>query len=324
MYPIAAGGKYMANLQSFFGEGDLTYTVSVDDGQAESLEGSIYQTPAPEEGQTKDLLFTASDDRTHHILLEGRTYQDFVIEDGVLKAYNGSASSVEIPYGVTTIGGGSGPVFGDTLVDVKCPATVTSIAANAFSGCTALNSFTISENVNEIGANAFAGTGLKQIEIPKTIETLDVSAFADSALQKLTLSGNTELEGNGLPKNTVVYLYSANTQAKEYCATNQIRYRVIDDTSADEEIQIIYNGVYKADLETIFGSGAWTYTVSVDGGNDTAIGEDYQLQMPASETTKRIVFSASDGETFKEHSVRLVVYKDGKSVVAEGGQADCF
>ena len=120
MYPIAAGGKYMVDLQSFFGEGDLTYTVSVDDGPAETLEGSIYQTPAPAEGQTKDLLFTASDDRTHHIFLEGRTYQDFVIEEGVLKAYNGSASSVEIPYGVTIIGDGSGPVFGCLLYTSRC------------------------------------------------------------------------------------------------------------------------------------------------------------------------------------------------------------
>ena len=58
---------------------------------------------------------------------------DFVIENGVLKKYNGSEQVIKVPNSVTSIG------------------------EEAFSGCTGLTSVEIPDSVIEIGEDAFDG-----------------------------------------------------------------------------------------------------------------------------------------------------------------------
>jgi len=61
---------------------------------------------------------------------------------------------------------------------VKIPASVNSIGAYAFCGCTRLTSIDLPKNVNGIGNNAFRGCiGLTNIELPENINVIGYSAF---------------------------------------------------------------------------------------------------------------------------------------------------
>ena len=76
--------------------------------------------------------------------------QDFVIENGVLKKYNGLGGAVVIPKGVTKIGD------------------------DAFLGCTNLTQITIPDSVTEIGEFAFQDcTGLTDVTLPNEIQVLN-------------------------------------------------------------------------------------------------------------------------------------------------------
>ena len=112
----------------------------------------------------------------------------FVIEDGVLINYVGTATEVVIPDGVTSIGNGA---FGycSGLTSIKIPEGVTSIGDSAFYDCSGLTSITIPEGVTNIGYWAFTGcSGLTSITIPESMESIGGDAFADcSGLTSITI-----------------------------------------------------------------------------------------------------------------------------------------
>ena len=87
---------------------------------------------------------------------DGGETSPLTIKDGVVIACDREVKSVEIPSGVTTIGGSA--FSGCTgLTSVVIPSGVTSIGNNAFSGCTELTSVTIPDSVVSIGNYAFLG-----------------------------------------------------------------------------------------------------------------------------------------------------------------------
>ena len=77
--------------------------------------------------------------------------EGFVIADGVLTDYKGSAAEITIPSTVREIGAGA---FRDksALTGVTIPSTVTKIGSEAFRNCRNLESVSIAEGVTEIGA----------------------------------------------------------------------------------------------------------------------------------------------------------------------------
>ena len=102
---------------------------------------------------------------------------DFILENGVLRKYNGTDSLVEIPTGVTTIG------FDcflncSSIEHVKIPTSVESIEKFAFFGCSSLVKLEIPEGVTYIGEAAFGDCEhLKEVHLPNSLETLCVRAF---------------------------------------------------------------------------------------------------------------------------------------------------
>ena len=118
---------------------------------------------------------------------------DFTIEDGVLTAYNGDATEIVIPDGVTAIGTGTGAVFGNKVESVTIPASVTEIADKAFYTCTGLTSVTFAEGsrLKTIGNEAFyAVNQLESLIIPEGVTSIGQYALAAmNKLRTITLPG---------------------------------------------------------------------------------------------------------------------------------------
>ncbi len=102
----------------------------------------------------------------------------FSIEDGVLVKYNGIATEVVVPDGVTAIGGGA---FADSTVRfVSLPDSVTEIRNGAFKYCGRLEKIDLSETLQSIGSHAFWKCySLKYLDVPNSVASIGMSAFEE-------------------------------------------------------------------------------------------------------------------------------------------------
>ena len=78
------------------------------------------------------------------------------------------------------------------------PNSVTSIGANAFDGCSSLESVTIPNSVTSIGGAAFSGcSSLQSVTIPNSVTSIDYAAFSYcSSLQSITIPNSVTSIGN--------------------------------------------------------------------------------------------------------------------------------
>lgn len=96
----------------------------------------------------------------------------FVIEDGELTGYQGTAAEIVIPDSVTSIGRSA---FEDCsgLTSVTIPNSVTGIGYRAFRGCSGLTSVTIPDSVKSIDGFAFFDcSGLTSVVIPDGVKRI--------------------------------------------------------------------------------------------------------------------------------------------------------
>lgn len=99
-----------------------------------------------------------------------------IVGDGILLAYSGSGSVVNIPDGVKQIGA---EVFKDHMgiTAVNIPDTVNVIGEAAFSGCRNLKTVNGGKQVKKVCDRAFQGCPLSQIVIPAAMEEIGLGSY---------------------------------------------------------------------------------------------------------------------------------------------------
>ena len=148
---------------------------------------------------------------------------DFQIEDGVLVRYNGHATDVMIPTGVTAIGNGAsltffqsgvekvtvpdgvkaigGYAFFDcgTMKSIDLPASIETVEHHAFRQCSSLTTITIPDAVETVGRECFWGcVGLTEIRLPKNLKVIEEKAFSGCiSVPEIEIPDGTEVIEDG-------------------------------------------------------------------------------------------------------------------------------
>ena len=150
---------------------------------------------------------------------------NYVVENGVLTAYKGSCSKIEIPDGVTEI---AADCFKNkTFIKyVYMPDTVTILGSRCFSGCTSLQYVQFSNALQTINSSAFYNCKLLGgVILPDSVTYLGSYAFAFcDSLSRLVLSNALEEMSygcfQGCVKLTAVEIpASLNKSAGSNCAS---------------------------------------------------------------------------------------------------------
>ena len=118
---------------------------------------------------------------------------DFEIINGVLKKYNNTSSSVNIPNNVTKIGENAFRKC-SKLKYINIPNNVTEIDDNAFEGCSNLQAINLPNSITRIGECAFWGcSNLQAITISNSIKTIEAFTFAGcSSLKNIDIPDGVE------------------------------------------------------------------------------------------------------------------------------------
>ena len=105
-------------------------------------------------------------------------YDEFEIEDAVLKRYNGSSAEVAVPDNVMIVGS---KAFEDRkeITEIRIPDSVKEIEDNAFTGCDNLRTVYFPDSLKKLGSYAFSEcSGLERIVLPSSIEEIGSYAFS--------------------------------------------------------------------------------------------------------------------------------------------------
>lgn len=131
---------------------------------------------------------------------------NYVIENGVLKSYKGSRTTIDIPDGVTAIA--EKCFYNNTSIKyVYMPDTVTTIGSYAFYGCTNLRYVDLSGGLQKIQYNTFYNCkSLGGIIIPNSVTEIEDNAFNNcTSLANITVSNNLKKIWNGVFDETAWY-----------------------------------------------------------------------------------------------------------------------
>jgi len=192
-----------------------------------------------------------------------------LVEAGVaVRCLDKSATSVEIPAGVTAIGewafdgctalasvvipesvtaiGGDAFYGCESLSSVEIPSSVAEIGGSAFYGCESLSSVEIPSSVAEIGVWAFKGcTSLMSVVIPESVTKIDNGAFEDcKSLAKVTLGDDFKK----VPSEWFDDLNEINPNYEIVCTEGSSTYKAIK-RSSKLKLHLKSLNVTKEDLE---------------------------------------------------------------------------
>lgn len=168
---------------------------------------------------------------------EGKDF--FIAGDGILLAYTGTESVVNIPDGVKQIGPG---VFKEHMgiTAVNLPDTVQVIGEEAFMNCRNLKTVNGGGQLVKVKDRAFMNCPLSKVTISASVEEVGLGAYA--------LAGGTDtvvFEGAKLPRLTVEQTACrlANQEYREYAFAN-IKNAIVPDYQEGLEGTVLEKGAY--------------------------------------------------------------------------------
>lgn len=104
----------------------------------------------------------------------------FLVNGGVLLAYNGSDSQVFVPGGIRVI---AAEVFAghEEIESIRLPDSVLVVGEAAFEGCTGLRQVNLGAGVKQIRDRAFADcSNLEVVKLPASVQTVGLLTFGDA------------------------------------------------------------------------------------------------------------------------------------------------
>ena len=128
---------------------------------------------------------------------KGEQIQKIIISDGITKigkyAFNSLTTLKDVDYGNTLVTIGEKSFYGCTgLTEFIPPSSLENIEYAAFAYCENLTNIELNEGLKLLGSYAFAGTSVKTVTIPSTLEDYNSYVFQDV----LTLEEFKVAEGN--------------------------------------------------------------------------------------------------------------------------------
>ncbi len=122
-----------------------------------------------------------------------------IVGDGILVAYSGMNTKVDIPEGVKQIGA---EVFqGNTrMTSVELPESLLVIGEDAFAGCSSLTSVSFGGSVREIKDRAFEGCPISTLKIPESVQLIGLKAYDISEAAKENGTRVAVFLGKSLPR----------------------------------------------------------------------------------------------------------------------------
>lgn len=171
--------------------------------------------------------------------MQTSTYPYLIVGDGILIAYAGSDSVVNIPSGVKQIGAGA---FKDHMgiTAVNIPDTVQVIGEEAFMNCRNLKTVNGGKNLVKVKDRAFMNCPLSQVVIPSSMKEIGLGAYA--------LANGTDtvvFEGSVLPQLSMEKsaMRLANQEYRTYAFGN-IKNAIVPDDVSSLEDTILKDGIY--------------------------------------------------------------------------------
>lgn len=216
-YVSAIPGEYSKFSFTVTNMADKVFEVNMKDGKTFIVTRSRIS-PISIPVQAASFVTTVAGNEIHYSTTDGAKIN--VYDAGTLFPIKGTKGATTAPVEVTSHT--YDPATNTGIITLA--STITTIGAEAFSGCTTLQSFRASSSVKYIGEEAFQGcTGLQSVKLPKSVVTIQAAAFRNctslktatigsvTSLSQNTFYGCTALESIELPQtltkiNTAVFM----------------------------------------------------------------------------------------------------------------------
>ena len=174
-------------------------------------------TAPPVEMKEGAFTFVVTGDNTVQLKAFDKSTNNVVIPDKV--EYNGAE------YTVTDI---ASSVFtqNKSITSVNIPGTIEEVPLGEFGFCSSLKTLILNEGTKTIGVGAFRNCALEKVELPKSITTVENSAFTGNAIVDFIINSDATIElcNFGMPTMRNIYCYSDNVSLD-----SKVFYNVISD-----------------------------------------------------------------------------------------------
>lgn len=205
------------------------------------------------------------------ITQEEQVEQDFVIENGVLVKYNGTAEHVVIPNTVTEIGAGA--FSSSDIKSIEMPNTVKKMGEGAFRSCQNLEEITLPNQLKKIEKSLFWNcTNLKKVVLPDSLVLIEENSFWNCrSLETLDIPKSVKRIDGDFSEESPWWKEQVKTSPLVIINDNLVR--VSNYTKEDGTTVVIPKGVKRISARAFIGTGTAYIHKIVIPNTVTAIGD---------------------------------------------------